>query len=228
MHPRSYPSILGQIISTHRSTHPYENRKWFPLHWSFPSPWKRAIILPKLKRPNFDPISNYRPLCNLSFISKITEKAASIQVVNHLTLHHLFPGTQSAYRQNHSTETVLLKITNDILLSMNRQHVSLLVLLDLSSAFPSISRLNTEFLRVLVLVRFSLVSIPLLFSTSLGSTSSKCTAMPTILRSIFLLNPVPSLLKILLSPPSNLASLRFVLGSSPTSCLSMTPRLSSL
>ena len=71
-------------------------------------------------------------------ISKITERAASIQVVNHLTLHHLFPGTQSAYCQNHSTETVLLKITNDILLSMNRQHVSLLVLLDLSSAFDTV------------------------------------------------------------------------------------------
>ena len=105
----------------------------------FPSPWKRAIILPKLKRPNLDPIfSNYRPLSNLSFISKITERAASIQVVNHLTLHHLFPGTQSAYRKHHSTETALLKVTNDILLSMNRQHVSLLVLLDLSSAFDTV------------------------------------------------------------------------------------------
>ena len=102
----------------------------------FPSPWKRAIILPKLKRPNLDPIfSNYRPLSNLYFISKITERAASIQVVNHLTLHHLFPGTQPAYRKHHSTETALLKVTNDILLSMNRHHVSLLVLLDLSSSF---------------------------------------------------------------------------------------------
>ena len=238
----------------------------------FPSPWKRAIILPKLKRPNLDPIfSNYRPLSNLSFISKITERAASIQVVNHLTLHHLFPGTQSAYRKHHSTETALLKVTNDILLSMNRQHVSLLVLLDLSSAFdtvdhtillnrlqshfgicgsslswfesyllvglnssrlrvliPQISRSNTEFLRVLVLVRFSLASILVLYSTSLGPTSPTCTAMPTILRSIFLLNPVPSLRKNLLSPPSNLASPRSVPGSSPTSCLSMTPRLSRL
>ena len=79
-------------------------------------------------------------------------------------------------------------------------------------------------LRVLVLVRFSLASIPVLFSTFLGPTSPTCTAMPTILRFISLLNPVPSLLKILPSPPSNLASLRSVPDSSPTSCLSMTPR----
>ena len=90
-------------------------------------------------KSNLDPIfSNYRPLSNLSFISKITERVASIQVVDHLTLHHLFPGTQSAYRKHHSTETALLKVTNDILFSMNRQHVSLLVLLDLSSAFDTV------------------------------------------------------------------------------------------
>ena len=70
----------------------------------------------------------------LSF-SKITERAASIQVVNHITLHHLFPGTQSAYRKHHS---MLLKATNDIFLNMNRQHVSFLVLLDLSSAFDAV------------------------------------------------------------------------------------------
>ena len=87
-----------------------------------PSPWKRAIILPKLKKTNLDPIFfNYRTLSNLSFISKITEKAVFIQVVNHLTLHHLFPGTQSAYRKHHSMDTALLKVTNDILLRMNRQ-----------------------------------------------------------------------------------------------------------
>ena len=104
-----------------------------------PSPWKRAIIIAKLKKPNLDPIfSNYRPLSNLSFISKLTERAASIQIVDHLTLHHLFPVMQSAYRNHHSTETALLKVMNDILLSMNRQHVSLLVLLDLSSAFDTV------------------------------------------------------------------------------------------
>ena len=231
-----------------------------------------AIILPKLKRSNLDPIfSNYRPLSNLSFISKITERAASIQVVNHLTLHHLFPGTQSAYRKHHSTETALLKVTNDILLSMNRQHVSLLVLLDLCSAFDTVDHnillnpLQSHFgiygsslswFESYLSGRTQFVSIkgsnssnipvqhgvpqgsclgPLLFSfyTSplfdlIRSHLPDMHCLPTILRSIFLLNPVPSLLKNLFSPPPNLASPRFVPGSSPTSCLSMTPRLSSL
>ena len=132
--------ILKKIVNTSLST------------GNFPSPWKRAIIQPKLKKYNLDPVfSNYRPLSNLSFASKIAEKAASIQVVSHLNTHHLFPRTQSAYRKHHSTETALLKVTNDILLSMNRKHVTLLVILDLSSAFDTVdhtillSRLGTQF-----------------------------------------------------------------------------------
>ena len=49
-----------------------------------------------------------------------------------------FPEYQSAYRKNHSTETALLKVQNDILLSMDRQEVTLLVLIDLSAAFDTI------------------------------------------------------------------------------------------
>ena len=45
---------------------------------------------------------------------------------------------QSAYRKHHRTETALLKVKNDILLNMNRQHVTLLVFLDLSSAFDTV------------------------------------------------------------------------------------------
>ena len=45
----------------------------------------------------------------------------------------------SLYRQYHSTETALLRVMNDILLKMNSQHVTLLVLLDLSAAFDTVS-----------------------------------------------------------------------------------------
>ena len=44
---------------------------------------------------------------------------------------------QSSYRQHHSTETTLLKAMNDVLLKMNSQHITL-VLLDLSAAFNTV------------------------------------------------------------------------------------------
>ncbi|PVD35288.1 hypothetical protein C0Q70_06570 [Pomacea canaliculata] len=45
----------------------------------------------------------------------------------------------SAYRPGFSTETTLLRVTNDILCSVNSGNLVLLVLLDLSSAFDTIN-----------------------------------------------------------------------------------------
>ena len=54
--------------------------------------------------------------------------------------HRLYPVLQSAYRKHHSTETALLRVHNDILMSMNKQHVTPLVLLDQSAAFDTVNR----------------------------------------------------------------------------------------
>ena len=56
----------------------------------------------------------------------------------HMLDHALYPLLQSAYRKSHSTETALIKVQNDILMNMDRQQVTLLVLLDLSAAFDTI------------------------------------------------------------------------------------------
>ena len=61
------------------------------------------------------------------------------QLQHYLNCNNLFPVFQSAYRQNHSTETALLKVMNDILLNMNNQHVILLILLDLNAAFDTVN-----------------------------------------------------------------------------------------
>ena len=58
--------------------------------------------------------------------------------MEHLTANNLHSQLQSAYKQQHSTETALLKVKNDILMSMNAQHVTLLILLDLKAAFDTI------------------------------------------------------------------------------------------
>ena len=105
-----------------------------------------------LKKNGLDTFfESYRPVSNLSFNSKVTERAAFLQIDNHVKKHDLYPSSQSAYRKNHSTETALLKVTNDILMEMNSQHAVLLVLLDLSTAFDTIDhsvllrRLQTSF-----------------------------------------------------------------------------------
>jgi len=75
-----------------------------------PTSMKAAIVTPLLKKDNLDVtvISNYRPVSNLSFISKILEKIVSQQITPYLDSNHLPPVFQSAYHANHSTETALL------------------------------------------------------------------------------------------------------------------------
>ena len=105
----------------------------------FPDIWKEGLVRLKLKKANMDLIKkNYRPISNLAFLSKITEKAAALQISDHMSSNQMFPEFQSAYRKNHSTETALLSMRKDILVNMNKQQVTLLVFLDLSTAFNTV------------------------------------------------------------------------------------------
>ena len=55
-----------------------------------------------------------------------------------MTIDGLHLELQSAYNKHYSTESALLKVKNHILLNMDAQKVTLLVLLDLSAAFDTL------------------------------------------------------------------------------------------
>ena len=82
--------------------------------------------------------NSYRPISNLSFISKQVERLVAKRFTGHANLYSLFLAQQSAYRPFHSTETALLKIHNDLVRDVDDCCVSQPVLLDLSAAYYTV------------------------------------------------------------------------------------------
>ena len=84
-------------------------------------------------------------------MSKLLEKVVLHKRLSHLQENNLSNPFQTAYRAGHNTETVLLCIVNDILSALDKNNISVLLLLDLSAAFDTIdnqillSRLNSVF-----------------------------------------------------------------------------------
>ena len=108
---------------------------------TFPESLKQSVITPLIKKPSLDPnnIKNYRPVSNLPFLSKLIEKQACKVTNDYLEKNHLGEEFQSAYKRAHSTETALIKVKDDIMMSLSQRKGVCLVLLDLSSAFDTIS-----------------------------------------------------------------------------------------
>jgi hypothetical protein len=106
----------------------------------FPSAFKTAHVTPLLKKPSLckDDMKNYRPVSNLSFISKLVEKVVASRIRSHIDSTGMSNCFQSAYKKLHSTETALLKIHNDVLTAMDKGKVTVLTLLDMSAAFDTI------------------------------------------------------------------------------------------
>jgi len=60
-------------------------------------------------------MANFRPVSNLSFVSKVVEKFISRQLNEHLTDQRLLSRHQSAYRKYRSTETAMLRVMSVVL-----------------------------------------------------------------------------------------------------------------
>ena len=110
----------------------------------FPISCKSSIVIPLIKKPSLDRemLKNYRPVSNLSFLSKVIEKVISIRILD----NNIVDIFQSAYKAGHSCETALLRVYNDIVTTVGKGNGSFLVLLDLSAAFDTIDHDNSFYI----------------------------------------------------------------------------------
>ena len=88
----------------------------------FPSKWKIARVTPLHKDGARDNRDNYRPISVLSFMDYLLQNGLLYEM-------------QSAFRQGHSTESALISLTDQILLSLDQDKVTGMVFVDFRKAF---------------------------------------------------------------------------------------------
>lgn len=106
---------------------------------TFPRKWKYPHVIPFFKSGDKDEVSNYRPISLLPIMSKILEKIVAKQLMTYLENNHILSNHQHGFRANLSTETALMKVTEKLYSNIDNKKISLLMLLDLSKAFDSVS-----------------------------------------------------------------------------------------
>lgn len=99
---------------------------------------KSKIIL--FAKPGKDPMfpQNYRPISLLSALCKIFEKLILIRLLRHIKENNILLNEQFGFRQEHSTNHQLLRLTEEIINGFNSKRVTAVVFLDIAQAFDKV------------------------------------------------------------------------------------------
>ena len=106
---------------------------------TFPSAWKKAVLIALKKVSIPASPSDFRPIALLCFLSKVLEKLAHDQLILFLNNNKILDPLQTGFRQYSSTETALLKLTDDIRIGISNRLITVLLQFDFSKAFDTVS-----------------------------------------------------------------------------------------
>ena len=106
---------------------------------NFPDQWITAKVTPIPKVINPEANSDYRPISILPVISKVFERIIAHQICEFIEKENILKETMSGFRKCHSTTTILLKLRNDILKSMNRGKITMTIFADYSETFDTVN-----------------------------------------------------------------------------------------
>ena len=101
----------------------------------FPTPWKRAKIIPLHKKGDLLDPKNYRPVAILSVFSKILERSVFDQILLYLNENCLLHPSHHAYREGHNSSTALIQMYDYWLNAIENNEYAGACLLDMSAAF---------------------------------------------------------------------------------------------
>ena len=109
------------------------------LKGAFPTAWKKSLLIAIKKKTSPTTATDFRPIALLCFLSKVMEKLAHDQIWSFLSSGNVLDPMQTGFKRYISTETALLKRTEDIRRGMNNRLITILLQFDFSKAFDTIS-----------------------------------------------------------------------------------------
>nr|CAI5846112.1 unnamed protein product [Callosobruchus analis] len=95
----------------------------------FPSCWKVAVVTPLPKVHNPKSLNDLRPISLLPILSKVLEQIVYLQICDYLNGHNIIPVHQSGFQKNLSSTTALAYLGDTIIIAIDKNNMSLLVLL---------------------------------------------------------------------------------------------------
>ena len=135
-------------LADHHEHHQHISYHWHCTTWSEDSRRQTSVEKAITWQKSFEKLPSH---LTFHFCRNKLEKVVLHKLLSHLQENNLSNPFQSAYRAGHTTETVLLRIVNDILSALDNDNISFLFLLDLSAAFDTVDhqillcRLNSVF-----------------------------------------------------------------------------------
>ena len=105
----------------------------------FPNFLKAANVIPVHKKDEKLESKNYRPISLLSNISELYEKAMYIRLTNFLRKDKVLFSYQFGFRNNYSTNRVLIGLTEMIRNALDNGNFACGVFIDLQKAFDSVN-----------------------------------------------------------------------------------------
>ena len=105
---------------------------------------KSSAVIPTIKEMDDimdkDMYKNYRPVSNLLFLEKLTERVVAVRLEKQMTDNQLHSEEANGYKGGHSTELLMTKIVNDLLINCDEKKPTIVLLLDLSAAFDTVDQ----------------------------------------------------------------------------------------
>ena len=107
---------------------------------TFPKSLKHATVVPVFKKGEKDKLSNYRPIANLPFMSKVLERCIFTRLSNYATACNILSPNQFGFRKGKSTQDAILLLTEEIYNSFNEDDGSFCIniFIDFQKCFDTI------------------------------------------------------------------------------------------